>query len=43
MTHQEEESDKATTKFIAEGKHYSHIEEKFSSLLKNKDVIKDGK
>ena len=43
MTPQEEELDKEITKFIAEGKHYSHIEEKLSSLLKSKDVIKDGK
>ena len=43
MTPQEEEFDKEITKFIAAGKHYSHIEEKFYSLLKNNDVIKDGK
>ena len=43
MTPKEEELDKEITKFIAEGKHYSHIEEKLSSLLKNKDDNKNGK
>ena len=37
MTPQEEELDKEITKFIAEGKHYSHIEDKFSSILRKKD------
>ena len=43
MTPKEEELDKEITKFIAEGKHYSHIEEKLSSLLKNKDDNNNGK
>ena len=43
MTPKEKELDKEITKFIAEGKHYSHIEEKLSSLLKNKDDNKNGK
>lgn len=43
ITPKEEELDKEITKFIAEGKHYSHIEEKLSSLLKNKDDNKNGK